>query len=67
MSHLPKVLHVSVAASVDTSTLQVNMTVILSVMGFPSDKCLWSRQTGSTIGMTTAHTETTDTEFENDA
>lgn len=54
MSHLPKVGHVSVA--VDTSTLQVNMTVILSVMGFPSDKCFWSRQTGSTTSAWQPHT-----------
>lgn len=50
VSHLPNAVHesVSVAADVDTSKLQVDMTVICSGMGFLSDKCMLSNQTGST-------------------
>ncbi len=55
-------LSVSVAVDVDTSKLQVNMTVILSVMGFLSDKFMWSHQTGSAAPAWQPHTETTDTE-----
>lgn len=52
MTHLPVVVHVSVsaAADVDTSKLQMNVTVscMLAVMKFLADKCMKSHQTGST-------------------
>ncbi len=60
-------LSVSVAVDVDTSRLQLNMTVILSVIGFLSDKCLEPPNRFCSTSMTThthiaTHTETTDTE-----